>query len=153
MPNKDQQPLEAFVHRALRELPPERAPADLETRVFAALAARRRASGWQAGWRAWPVVPRTAVLAAAAATVLAVVWLSLAGTHAVETFSWSGWLETHAPALVTLRAVGGAVGDAFALCFRKFQPWILGGAALVALAYAMLFSVGSSLYRRLVATH
>ena len=68
MPNNDQRPpqsLEAFVHRALRELPAERAPAELEARVLAALQARRRLPWWQAGWRSWPVVPRTAVLAAA----------------------------------------------------------------------------------------
>ncbi|HLP07370.1 MAG TPA: hypothetical protein VK178_04330 [Opitutaceae bacterium] len=153
MPNKEQQPLEAFVHRALRELPPERAPVDLEARVFAALAARRRVSPWQAGWRAWPVVPRTAVLAAAAATVFAVVWLSFAGLHAFESFSWSAWIDAHAPGLARLGTVAAALGDALALCFRKFQPWILSAAALAALAYATLLSVGSSLYRRLVATH
>ncbi|MFT3830050.1 MAG: hypothetical protein QM691_10145 [Opitutaceae bacterium] len=153
MPNKDQQPLEAFVHRALRELPAERAPAELEARVFAALAARRRLSPWQSGWRAWPVVPRTTVLAAAAVTVLAVIWLSFAGLHAFESFSWSAWIAVHAPGLATWGAVATAIGDALAICFRKFQPWILSAAALAALAYATLLSVGSSLVRRLVATH
>ena len=73
MPNQDpHQPLEAFVHRALRELPAERAPAALESRVLIALRSRQRLPWWQAGWRAWPVVPRVAVLSAAGAAALAV---------------------------------------------------------------------------------
>ena len=79
MSNNDQRPLqslEAFVHRALHELPAERAPAGLEARVRAALEARRRLPWWQAGWRAWPMLPRTVVLAAAciATAATASVW-------------------------------------------------------------------------------
>lgn len=153
MPNNDNQSLEAFVHRALRELPAEQAPAGLEDRVFAALASRRRVSRWQAGWRAWPIMPRTLVIAASAATVLALAWSFFVGTQAVESFSLAAWLEIHAPGLLTLGNVVRTLGEALGLCLRKFHPWVLGGLAAMALAYAMLFSLGSNLYRRFAANH
>lgn len=152
MSKQNQPSLEDFVHRALRELPAERAPAGLEDRVFAALASRRRVSRWQAGWRAWPVLPRTLVIASSAVIVIALAWLFLAGTQAVESFSLAAWLEVHAPAVAALGKVAGALGEALQLCLRKFHPWVLGGLAAMALAYALLFSLGSSLCRRLSLT-
>ena len=151
MPNQDpHQPLEAFVHRALRELPVERAPADLEARVLAALQARQLRPWWQAGWRAWPVVPRTVVLAAATATTLALAWGFFAGAQFAETFAWSAWIGTHAPWLATLGSAGATLLDALGLCVRKFQPYLLGLAVVMAAAYALLIALGSGLYRSLV---
>lgn len=150
MPPKDRQPLEAFVHRALRELPAERAPAALEDRVLAALSARHAPPWWQLGWRAWPVVPRTAVLLTAAAVAGGVAWLFFAGTRTVETFAWSAWLDAHAPWLVTARSVVDTLGDALVLCVRQFQPWLLGLAAVVAGSYVALIALGSGLYRRIL---
>lgn len=151
MPNKDPQiPLEAFVHRALRELPVERAPAALEARVLAALQARQQQPWWQAGWRAWPVVPRTVVLTAASAATLALAWGFFAGLHVAETFSLSAWAETHAPTLAALGSAGATLADALGLCVRKFQPYLLGLAVLVAGAYAALIALGSGIYRGLI---
>ena len=152
MSNNDQRPpqsLEAFVHRALRELPAERAPADLEARVFAALAARQHLPGWQAGWSAWPVVPRTAVLVFAGAVALAVAGVSFAGAEAVRAFDWGAWVHAHAPGLATLGSAGAALVDACAVCIRRFQPWLLGLTVLVGGAYALLIALGSGLYRSL----
>jgi hypothetical protein len=153
MPNNDRPrpPLEAFVHRALRELPAERAPADLEARVLAALQARRQLPWWQAGWRAWPMVPRTAVLAAACSVTLAVAWLFLAGVRSAETFAWAPWIETHAPWLAVCGTLCDSLFDTAALCLRQFQPWLLGAAVLAVGAYLALLSLGSGLYRRLLA--
>lgn len=146
MPNHDPQPLEQFVHRALRELPTERAPAALEARVLATLQARQRRV---VGWRAWPAVPRTVVLAAAAATAFVVVWAFFVGTRTFATVDWSGWIDHHAPWL----AVGGSLLDSLAgtigLCVRKFQPWLVGLAVLAAGSYVALIALGSGLYRRL----
>ncbi len=150
MPNDERHSLEAFVHRALRELPAERAPADLEARVFAALQARRRLPWWQTDWREWPVVPRVAVFVVAACVAAGVAWLFLAGTRAVESFDLAAWAEVHAPGLLTARSVLAALVDVLALCFRKFQPWLLGSAVLIAGSYAALIALGSGLYRRLV---
>ena len=151
MPNQDPyQPLEAFVHRALRELPTERAPADLEARVFAALQARRRQPWWQAGWRAWPVVPRVAVLTLAGVAAAAVAWGFFAGAQFVGTFAWFASIEAHAPWLAALGSAGATLFDALGLCVRKFQPYLLGLAVLVAGAYAALIALGSSVYRSLV---
>lgn len=154
MPTNDQRPpqlLEAFVHRALRELPAERAPAALEARVFAALAARQHLPWWQAGWRAWPVVPRTAVLVLAGAVVLAVAAVSLLGAEAVRAFDYGAWIAARAPWWPALTAAGAALVDACAVCIRKFQPWLLGLTVLVGGAYALLIALGSGLYRSLVA--
>ncbi len=152
MPTNDQRPpqsLEAFVHRALRELPAERAPAALEARVFAALAARQHLPWWQAGWRAWPVVPRTAVLVLAGAVVLAVAAVSLLGAEAVRAFDYGAWIAARAPWWPALTAAGAALVDACAVCIRKFQPWLLGLTVLVGGAYALLIALGSGLYRSL----
>ena len=153
MPNNDQRPpqsLEAFVHRALRELPAERAPAELEARVRAALEARQRQPWWRAGWRAWPAVPRTAVLAAACAATAAVAWLSFAGVQSLEAVNWSAWTEAHAPWLAVCGTLLGSLVDTAERCLRSFQPWLLGAAALAVGSYAALIALGSGLYRRLL---
>ena len=153
MPNNDQrlpQSLEAFVHRALHELPAERAPAGLEARVRAALEARQRLPWWQAGWRAWPVVPRTAVLAAACIATAAVAWLSFAGAHSLEAFAWSAWIEAHAPWLTVCGTLLGSLADTAGRCLRLFQPWLFGAAVLAVGSYAALIALGSGLYRRLL---
>ena len=153
MSNNDQRPsqsLEAFVHRALRELPAERAPAGLETRVFAALQARRRLPWWQAGWRSWPVVPRTAVLAAACAATAGIAWASFLGVRSLETLALSGWFEAHAPWLVVCRTLFESLADTIGLCLQRFQPWLLGAAVLAVGSYAALIALGSGLYRRLL---
>lgn len=144
-------PLEAFVARALRELPAERAPADLEARVQAALARRAVVPWWRQDWRAWPVVPRTLVIAAAVAVVLALGAGSYLGLRALESFSLSSWIGTHAPGLAALGSALGTLGDAFALCARKFQPWLLGLAVLAAGSYLTLVSLGAGVCRRLLA--
>lgn len=151
MPNKNQQPLEAFVHRALRELPAERAPADLETRVFAALQARQRLPWWQAGWRAWPAAPRTLVLASAVAVVVALSWGFLAGVNVAETFSWSEWVHAHLPGLAALGSALAALGRALALCAEAFRPWLLGLVVVAGASYAALLALGSGIYRHFIA--
>ncbi len=153
MSNNDPKSLEAFVHRALRDLPAERAPADLEARVLAALQARRSLPWWQAGWRAWPVVPRTAVLATASVTMFALAWLFFTGARSLEAFSWSAWLEAHAPWLAVLGSLAGTLVDSAALCLRQYQPWLLGLAVLAVGSYVGLVALGSGLYRRLLANH
>lgn len=151
MPDQDpNQPLEAFVHRALRELPAERAPADLEARVFAALPARRRQSWRQAGWRAWPVVPRMAVLALAGAAAVAMAWGFFASARFAGTFAWSAWIEAQAPWLAALGSAGATLFNALELCVSKFQPYLLVLAVLMAGAYAALIALGSSVYRSFV---
>lgn len=151
MPNQEpNQSLEAFVHRALRELPAERAPAALEARVLAALRSRQRLPWWQVGWRAWPVVPRVAVLALAGAATLALAWGFFVGAHFVGTFAWSAWITAQAPWLPTLGEAGATLCDALGLCVRKFQPYLLGLAVLVVGAYAALIALGSGIYRSLV---
>ena len=150
MPSRNSEKLEAFVHRALRELPEHAAPATLEQRVFAALAARSRSPWWQRGWNAWPLVPRVAVLAAGAAAAVALGWLALAGWHTASAFSLAGWAQLHAPWLVTLGSVVATLVDAGAAFLRNVQPYLLGLAVLLGAAYATMVSIGAGLYRGFV---
>jgi len=147
MPNRDPQDLERFVHRALRELPARRAPAALEDRVFAALAARQRAPWWQRGWQAWPLVPRTLVLGAGTAAAVAVIWLAMAGTQAMGNVSLDALVQSHAPWLLSVRSVLGTLGDALRALFAHYQVYFVGALAVLAAAYFTTIGVGASLYR------
>lgn len=146
---KDQRPLEALVHRALRELPPERAPATLEARVLARLAARCELPWWQAGWQAWPILPRVAVMVAATLVAVATTWLFLAGVRSAEAFDLGRWAEAHAPWLPALRQLATTLADVSGIFVRKYHQWVIGGAVVMAGAYAMLIALGSGLYRSL----
>lgn len=149
MPNQDPKSLEAFVHRALRELPPAHAPASLEARVFARLAARRELAWWQAGWQAWPVLPRLGVLCLASIVAVATAWLFLAGVRSAEAFDLAAWVQAHAPWIETARRLVSTLVDVLSLCIRKYHVWVLGAAVVMAASYAVLIALGSGLYRSL----
>lgn len=142
--------LERFVHRALRELPPHRAPATLENRVLAALAARERRPWWQCGWEAWPVVPRTAVFAGSAAAVAVFAWLAFTGQQAAASVSLDQLVQTHAPWLHTIRSVAGTLAGAGESLVAHHQAWFVGIFAVFAASYAMTIGLGATFYRNFV---
>ena len=150
MPLRPPKDLEAFVHRALRDLPERPAPATLEQRVFAALAERSRAPWWQRGWHAWPLLPRVAMLGAGTAAAIALGWLALAGGHTVAGFSPVAWAQQSAPWLLTIGSVVGTLVDAGAVFLRSVQSYLLGLVILMGAAYATAIGVGASLYRNFV---
>lgn len=152
MPEQDPQKLEAFVHRALRELPTHRAPASLEDRVFAALAARAHAPWWRRGWQAWPAAPRALVLGSGAAAAVVCVWLALAGGQVASAVQGGSWVQTHLPRLAALGSFCETLFKAFALLTRDLQPYLLPAAAVIGLSYIALIGLGTSLYRSLAPT-
>jgi hypothetical protein len=70
--------LERLVERELKALPTPRAPATLMPRVLAATVERTGGLPAASGWFTWPLGWRIATVAALAAVVVALAWLSLA---------------------------------------------------------------------------
>ena len=140
--------LERFVHQALRELPPHRAPRSLESRVFAALARRAALPWWKQDFVHWPAAARGAFLVSTAALAAALVWV-LGGLNvapATEAISANlTWIDS-------LRAIAGSVGNLAAIVFRSVSPaWFYGGAIAIVSLYATLFGLGTAAYRTLYA--
>lgn len=140
--------LERFVHQALRELPPRRAPRSLEARVLAELSRRAALPWWKQDFVHWPAAARGAFLVTSAALAAALVWvlggLNVApATEAISAnFAW----------ITTLRAITDGVGNLAAIVFRSVSPvWFYGGAIAVVALYAALFGLGTAAYRTLYA--
>jgi hypothetical protein len=142
--------LERMVHRALRELPSRRAPASLENRVLAQLAARAARPWWRKGFVHWPVPARAGFIVISAGIVklvlMAAVWV-MAGFDTAEfraAFSEPvTWLEN---ALAVVRGVTGF----FEIIFRNIPPlWLYGGVAFIATMYVALFGLGAAAYKAL----
>lgn len=152
MPERDPQKLEAFVHRALREQPTYRAPASLESRVFAAIAARSEAPApwWQVGWQAWPLAPRVAVLTTSVLVLAAIAWVMLHGGEVAAQASTGSWVENNVPWLASLSALVETLVRAVSLLTRGVQPYILPLCLTIGLGYIALIGLGTSLFRSLI---
>ena len=147
---------EALVARRLRELPMRRAPASLESRLMAAIAAgnlqpvpvRESAPWYRCSFRRWPLL---AQLAFALISVALATWL----TH------WLGGVSTYAPSaaagdelrsswsvLQALVTVGHSLGDSLrALLTSMPRNWLLLLASGAATSYAVLASAGAFVFR------
>jgi len=143
-------PLEKFVHEALRSLPDRRAPRSLESRVQAAIAARASLPWWRQSFAEWPIAARVAFILMSAAMVkfamMATVW-AVGGVQSIgvvtslqSQFSW-------------VDAIGGAIrgtAESLSAVVRSIPPvWLYGTLACIAGVYATLFSIGATAYRAL----
>lgn len=150
-PERSARELERLISRALRELPPDRAPAALETRVIARISGAATHRGPRARFTAWPIPARAAFVAATGACAL----LALAaGT----------WIASHlgpaqigplaASHLGGVSAFGGAVetfGRAVLAVYRSVpRDWLYGGFLAATGLYATLFGVLAAAYRTLI---
>lgn len=145
-------PLERFVDRALREVPPRRAPAALEARVFAAIAARAALPWWHQPVLHWPMPYRVVVLVAAglAAAVAIAAGVLLGGTGPARV-DLGAWLESALPALGVLASAAGVIVSALDLVLREVaQPYLLGLFVVLGAAYAAFVTMGAGLYRHFV---
>ena len=135
-------PLERLISETLRGQPLRRAPASLESQVFAAIGRRSR-SWWRKDFAYWPLAARTAfVLTSAVLMKFAVdasMWL-IAGldptTVVAELAAQVAWLK------MVVMVVTSIVRNIPA-------PWIYGGMAVLAAMYAVVLGVGTAAYRTL----
>lgn len=133
---------------ALRNLPPRKAPASLEDRVLAAIAAHQAKPWWQKGFAFWPAAARVAFLVASAAVIVATVWFFVRGAGSAplmslqdsvgSVFRW--WSDARS-------AMGGAARMAVDSLSPAAQFWMFAALGLVALCYATLIGTGAALYR------
>jgi hypothetical protein len=146
----------ALVARQLRELPMRRAPASLELRLLAAIAAgdlrpvpvRAAAPWYRSSFRRWPLL---AQIAFALVSVALASWL----TH------WLGGVSTYAPSaaagdelrsswsvLQALVTVGQSLGDSLrALLTSMPRNWLLLLGSGAATSYAVLASASAFVFR------
>jgi hypothetical protein len=151
--NKSSNPqdsLERFIDSAVRDLPPRRAPASLESRVFAELQRRATLKWYQRSYADWPMWARMLFVLACIAV----------GSALVRGFSWffggvesstalSGITAQITPAAAAVKATVSALSF---VAHSIPSLWIYGVIAVVAVLYATLFGIGAAAYRTLYAS-
>lgn len=143
----DHQSLERLADAVLRDLPPRRAPASLEARVFAELERRAAKPWWQSSYRDWPAIVRMLFLIACVAL----------GSLAVRATEWlfgrsastlSGIESDLTPAATSVKATA----HAFSFIADSIPSvWVYGALAVMAVTYIALFGIGAAAYRTLYA--
>ncbi|MBL9211948.1 MAG: hypothetical protein JNL92_15930 [Opitutaceae bacterium] len=135
--------LEQFVQRAVRDLPPRRAPRSLEARVRAEIERRAGRPWWARSFAHWPAAARAGFvllsLAFVGLFVVSGMWITpgLGGWLPAA----AGWIES---GLTVLRALGSCLD----IVERNIPPlWRYGGLAVVAALYFTLFGLGAAAYR------
>jgi len=134
--------LEKLIERVARSQPPRRAPASLEARVFAQIAAQ---PWWRRGFMHWPLAARAAFLVASAGFIK----LALAGFITVLDFVRASDVTR----VDALHRTGEAVSTTVSLGEMVFHAipaeWLYAGAAVGFTLYAVLFGLGTFVYRTL----
>jgi len=147
MTNPDNHSLERFAESVLRDLPPRRAPASLEARVFAELERRAAKPWWQSGFSQWPAIVRMVFLLTCVVT----------GSLAVRATDWlfgrsastlSGIESDLSPAAASVKAT---VSTFSFIAHSIPSVWIYGALAVMALMYVVLFGIGAAAYRTVYA--
>ncbi|PTX91499.1 hypothetical protein [Opitutus sp. ER46] len=150
---QDQQKLEQWVNRAVRDLPSRRAPRSLEERVLAELSRRAALPWWRKSFASWPLGAKLVFIAVSAGVaglwLFATHWATLA-TTAVQTKAAS------LPALQAAQTAGrlfSTVGEFGHTVVSSIPPlWLYGGAAVIVGLYLALFGLGAAAYRTLYAS-
>lgn len=145
-------PFEPLIDRALRDLPLQSAPTDLQAKVFAEIRRRAALPWWRRPFVQWPMSIRMVFLALclglANSSIALLRWLSTEPRSAELSDVLSRpvtWLE---------RCDGLMFGtqDFLALLLRHLPtPLLYGALFTVALLYVALFGIGAAAYRTLYA--
>jgi hypothetical protein len=147
-PHESDEALQRLLDRALRELPPRRAPAALEARVLNELERRAAAPWWRRSFMHWPAPARIALLVTCIALVALVFVGGAAGTAGLRSLLQSGTMS-----LPWARGIGAlmvSAGNVITLLARTVPATRLyQGIVLCALLYAVLFGLGAVVYRTL----
>lgn len=152
-PQHDADRLARQIHAALRQLPPLKAPATLESRVLRELARLEARPWWRQGFGRWPLAAR-ALFVPLSAGFIKLAFLSIgAFGSAVNTAQQSTVVSTAesrwqalSGALQSLRTLGALVIQDVP------QVWIYGVVGFGLLLYASLFGIGAAAFRSLVVT-
>jgi hypothetical protein len=143
---ENEQQLEQRVQRAVRDLPPRRAPRSLEQRVRAEIERRERLPWWRRSFGHWPAAARAAFV---------VLSLGAVGFFLVSGIWISRGFEDRLPAAPATwiddgLTVARALGNCLDLVARNIPPlWLYGGLAVLASLYLTLFGLGAAAYRAL----
>jgi hypothetical protein len=148
IPNTPDETLERLVGRALHDLPQRRAPATLESRVFAELERRAALPWWRRSFAHWPLPARAGFLV----ICIALIALAFAGAAAAMD-SLRSLIDSGSLSLSWARAAGmvmESAGSLLAALWHAVPPGLLyGGLALCAVLYTVLFGLGAAVYRTL----
>ena len=140
--------LEADIDRELKSLPELEAPRTLAPRVMRAIAARASAASHRRAWSSWPLALRLASLAALLAlfgglcyALWAVPQTAPVAGAVTECGRWLSW------AGVVWRAVSSLPGIAYNILSHLDTRLLVGGIAMVALAYATCIALAAGSFR------
>lgn len=138
--------LERFVDKALRDQPLQRAPADLESKVMAAIAHRAATPWWRSSFAHWPMAARVLFLVASAVFVK----LGLeAGALVIGPFDPVALGAMLFSKLAWIHALFVSIG---AVVRSLPSWWIYCGVTVIGAFYLMLFGVSAAAYRTLYAS-
>ncbi len=141
-------PWEDALESALKSLPARRAPATLETRVLAAIAAQQARPWWRKGFAFWPPALRFIFLGLTLAIAAGTAWALLQGTGTAPVATAGEWIGN---AFGWWSRARSLTGDLIRLSADSLsstaQFWILAAISLIALCYATLIGTGAALYR------
>jgi uncharacterized protein YggT (Ycf19 family) len=122
-----------------------RAPATLESRVFAELQRRAALPWWRSSFANWPAMARVAFVLICASLVVAMLLGGISAFVEVRSFGeiealLLSWTQP-------LTAVLSSAGGLTALLVRVIPPfWLYGGLAFGVLMYVLLFGLGAAAY-------
>jgi hypothetical protein len=143
-----EQALEQLLTRTMREVPLQRAPATLESRILRELERRAALPWWRRSFAHWPMGARAAF---AVLAVVLVTWVFRGVIWAGDVLSSlhdSGALSM--PWVQRATALAGAAGQLAASLTRAVpSQWVFDGVAASAALYAALFGLAIAAYRML----
>lgn len=148
MSTHDPDKLEAALNQMIKGLPNRKAPAGLQSRVFAELNRRAALPWWRKSFAYWPVAIRAAFFigsAAAVAVLVAGLFILLRTPAAAQSLAGAeqpfAWLRQ--------------IGDAYASIRTSVQHslsyipalWLYGAIGAIVIGYASLAAIGAATYR------
>jgi hypothetical protein len=138
--NDPDEVLERLLDRTLRELPVQRAPTTLESRVLGELHRRASLPWWRHSFAHWPILARAVFVAACVASIRLAFLGGATAAAGIRSLSWTRQIGALAASGVNLAA----------LLARTAPPaWFYQGIAVCAVLYAVLFGLGAAAYRTL----
>lgn len=142
-----QRKLEGLIDRALRDAPLRRAPASLESRVFAAIDAQVSQPWWRKSFGQWPIAARLVFGATA-------VGFAKLAVDVTDLFVTRVDATAHAVAATPEVSAAEAAISAVVTTIHSIPAvWLQGGFVFLGLLYFTLFGVGAIAYRTLYRAH